>query len=80
MSTTQNALRLIVATPHGPHGEGGIDRVTDLIIDAIDRREDLGVKAERLITRGQKNIIGQWWSLRGHWSNSVLPQRAVTLT
>jgi glycosyltransferase involved in cell wall biosynthesis len=55
MSTTQNALRLIVATPHGPHGEGGIDRVTDLIIDTVGRREDLGVKAERLITRGQKN-------------------------
>ena len=60
MSTTQNALRLMVATPHGPHGEGGIDRVTDLIIDTVDRREDLGVKAERLITRGQKST---YWAL-----------------
>ncbi|MEH2516368.1 glycosyltransferase involved in cell wall biosynthesis [Bradyrhizobium sp. AZCC 1610] len=60
MSTTQNTLRLIVATPYGPHGRGGIDRVTDLIIDTIDQRGDLGVKAERLITRGQKNI---YWAV-----------------
>jgi glycosyltransferase involved in cell wall biosynthesis len=56
MSTTQNTLRLIVATPYGPHGRGGIDRLTDLIIDTIDQRGDLGVKAERLVTRGQKSI------------------------
>jgi glycosyltransferase involved in cell wall biosynthesis len=56
MSTTRNTLRLIVATPYGPHGRGGIDRLTDLIIDTIDQRGDLGVKAERLVTRGQKSI------------------------
>jgi glycosyltransferase involved in cell wall biosynthesis len=60
MSTTQNTLRLIVATPYGPHGRGGIDRVTDLIIDTIDQRGDLGVKAERLTTRGQKNV---YWAV-----------------
>ncbi|WP_084801580.1 glycosyltransferase family 4 protein [Bradyrhizobium sp. Ec3.3] len=56
MSTTPNTLRLIVATPYGAHGRGGIDRLTDLIIDTIDTRGDLGVKAERLVTRGQKSI------------------------
>src|SRR5258707_1438052 len=56
MSTTQNTLRLIVATPYGPHGRRGIDRLTDLIIDTIDQRGDLGVEAERLVTRGQKSI------------------------
>jgi glycosyltransferase involved in cell wall biosynthesis len=37
-----------------------MDRLTDLIIDTIDQREDLGVKVERLVTRGQKNIS---WAL-----------------
>lgn len=60
MSTTQNTLRLIVATPYGAHGRGGIDRLTDLIIDTIDTRGDLGVKADRLVTRGQKSI---YWAV-----------------
>jgi glycosyltransferase involved in cell wall biosynthesis len=60
MSTTQKTLRLIVATPYGPHGRGGIDRLTDLIIDTIDQHGDLGVKAERLVTRGQKSI---YWAV-----------------
>jgi glycosyltransferase involved in cell wall biosynthesis len=60
MRTTQNSLRLIVATPLGPHGRGGIDRLTDLIIDTIDQRGDLGVKAVRLVTRGQNSI---YWAL-----------------
>jgi glycosyltransferase involved in cell wall biosynthesis len=60
MRTTQSTLRLIVATPFGMHGRGGIDRLTDLIIDTIDQRGDLGVKAVRLVTRGQKNI---YWAL-----------------
>ncbi|WP_377827470.1 glycosyltransferase family 4 protein [Bradyrhizobium lupini] len=55
MSTTRSTLRLIVATPYGRHGRGGIDRLTDLIIDTIDQRGDFGVKAERLVTRGQKS-------------------------
>ncbi|MBR0753294.1 glycosyltransferase family 4 protein [Bradyrhizobium jicamae] len=56
MSRTLNPLRLLVATPYGAHGRGGIDRLTDLIIDTIDQRGDLDVKAERLVTRGQKSI------------------------
>ncbi|KRQ97115.1 glycosyltransferase family 4 protein [Bradyrhizobium valentinum] len=60
MRTNQNTLRLMVATTFGQHGRGGIDRLTDLIIDTIDQRGDLGVKAVRLVTRGQKNI---YWAL-----------------
>jgi glycosyltransferase involved in cell wall biosynthesis len=60
MLTTRNTLRLMVATTFGQHGPGGIDRLTDLIIDTIDQRGDLGVKAVRLVTRGQKNI---YWAL-----------------
>src|SRR5438034_7837254 len=60
MITTQKTLRLMVATTFGQHGRGGIDRLTDLIIDAIDQRGDLEVKAVRLVTRGQKSI---YWAL-----------------
>lgn len=60
MRMTHNTLRVIVATPFGPHGQGGIDRLTDLVIDSIDQRGDLEVKAVRLVTRGQKSIF---WAL-----------------
>jgi glycosyltransferase involved in cell wall biosynthesis len=60
MRTPQNTLRLIMATPLGAHGRGGIDRLTDLIIDTIDQHGDLGIKAVRLVTRGEKSI---YWAL-----------------
>jgi glycosyltransferase involved in cell wall biosynthesis len=60
MRTPQKTLRLVVATPLGAHGRGGIDRLTDLIIETIDQRGDIEVKAVRLVTRGQKNIC---WAL-----------------
>lgn len=60
MLMKQNILRLIVATPFGEHGRGGIDRLTDFIIDTIDQRGDLDVKAVRLVTRGQKSMF---WAL-----------------
>jgi hypothetical protein len=44
----------MVATPLGQYGRGGIDRLTDLIIETIGRRKDLGVEVERLVTRGKK--------------------------
>lgn len=59
MRTDQETLRVMVATPFGQHGRGGIDRLTDLIIDSIDDRKELGVEAERLVTRGEK----RWWPL-----------------
>jgi glycosyltransferase involved in cell wall biosynthesis len=59
MSADQNVLRVLVVTPFGQYGRGGIDRLTDLIIDSIGRRKELGVEAERLVTRGEK----KWWPL-----------------
>lgn len=59
MSTDPNALRVMVATPFGQYGRGGIDRLTDLIIASIGHRKELGVEAERLVTRGEK----RWWPL-----------------
>src|ERR1700730_14771834 len=60
MRTPEKTIRLVLATPFGLHGRGGMDRLTDLIIDTVDQRGDLGVKAERLVTRGQKSI---YWAL-----------------
>ncbi|MBR1213947.1 glycosyltransferase family 4 protein [Bradyrhizobium sp. JYMT SZCCT0180] len=56
-STDQDVLRVMVATPLGQYGRGGIDRLTDLIVETINRREDLGVEVRRLVTRGEK----RWW-------------------
>lgn len=55
----QDVLRVMVVTPFGQYGRGGIDRLTDLIIDSIGQRKELGVEAERLVTRGEK----RWWPL-----------------
>ena len=60
MSTGQDVLRVMVATPLGQYGRGGIDRLTDLIVETIGERKDLRVEVERLVTRGQKKI---WWPL-----------------
>jgi glycosyltransferase involved in cell wall biosynthesis len=68
MRTPQDTLRLLVATPLGAHGRGGIDRLTDLIIDTINQRGDLGVEAVRLVTRGQKNI---------YWAPVVFAQALI---
>ncbi|MGY8661356.1 glycosyltransferase family 4 protein [Bradyrhizobium sp. UFLA05-109] len=59
VETTIDTLRVMVATPFGQYGRGGIDRLTDLIINSIDQRKELGVKAARLVTRGEK----RWWPL-----------------
>jgi glycosyltransferase involved in cell wall biosynthesis len=68
MRTPQNTLRLLVATPLGAHGRGGIDRLTDLIIDTINQRGDLGVEAVRLVTRGQRNL---------YWAPVVFAQALI---
>jgi glycosyltransferase involved in cell wall biosynthesis len=59
MSIERDVLRVLVATPLGQFGRGGIDRLTDLIVETIGRRKDLGVEVERLVTRGEKG----WWPL-----------------
>jgi glycosyltransferase involved in cell wall biosynthesis len=49
-------LRILVATPLGPQGQGGIDRLTDAIIETIEKRADPSVQVVRLVTRGNRSI------------------------
>jgi glycosyltransferase involved in cell wall biosynthesis len=49
-------VRVMVATPLGAGGRGGIDRLNDLIFDAIDR-SDIQVQVERLTTRGKGSLF-----------------------
>jgi len=50
-------LRLIVATPLGLNGRGGIDRLNDSIFENLDSRPELHVAAKRLVTRGQRDLV-----------------------
>jgi glycosyltransferase involved in cell wall biosynthesis len=50
-------LRVLVATPNGLGGQGGIDRMNDMAIDAITAAPALNVTVERLVTRGHGNIL-----------------------
>jgi len=57
MPKNQKRLRVLVATPHGLGGHGGIDRMNDMAIEAISVSPELNVTVERLVTRGRGNII-----------------------
>jgi glycosyltransferase involved in cell wall biosynthesis len=46
----------MVATPFGPQGQGGIDRLTDAIVETMDKRSDQSVQVARLVTRGKRSI------------------------
>jgi glycosyltransferase involved in cell wall biosynthesis len=50
-------LRIFIATPLGLGGRGGIDRLNDSIIDAIEAAPELNVRVLRLVTRGQGNLL-----------------------
>ena len=54
---TQEAIRVMVATPLGLHGRGGIDRLNDIIFEAIAARPELDVSIDRLVTRGQGGLL-----------------------
>jgi glycosyltransferase involved in cell wall biosynthesis len=53
----QKRLRVLVATPHGLGGRGGIDRMNDMAIEVISTSPELNVTAERLVTRGRGSLI-----------------------
>jgi glycosyltransferase involved in cell wall biosynthesis len=53
---SNKVLRVMVATPLGPQGQGGIDRLTDAIIETMDKRGDPSVQVIRLVTRGNRSI------------------------
>jgi glycosyltransferase involved in cell wall biosynthesis len=72
----ENKMHILMAAPFGPQGKGGIDRLTDLIIETMERRADLGVRVVRLTTRGNGTlskgsltfalaIINFWRAARG---------------
>jgi glycosyltransferase involved in cell wall biosynthesis len=56
MHVANKVLRVMVATPLGPRGQGGIDRLTDAIIETMDKRADQSVEVTRLVTRGNRSV------------------------
>src|SRR4051794_1530381 len=48
---------VLVATPFGLNGRGGIDRLNDAIFEALNAAPKKEVVTERLITRGQRGLF-----------------------
>ena len=53
----KSLLRVLIASPLGQDGRGGIDRLNDLLIETIEASPDLGVSVSRLVMRGQGSIL-----------------------
>jgi glycosyltransferase involved in cell wall biosynthesis len=51
------SLRVLVATPLGFRGFGGIDRLNDAIFEELENRTDLDICVTRLVTRGRSNLL-----------------------
>jgi len=51
-AATSETLAVLIATPFGEGGRGGIDRLTDLIIGHVNSGDDRDLEALRLTTRG----------------------------
>jgi glycosyltransferase involved in cell wall biosynthesis len=50
-------FRVLIATPFGARQRGGIDRLTDLIVDTIEKNADGRIKVSRLVTRGTGMLV-----------------------
>lgn len=50
-------LRVLIATPFGARRPGGIDRLTDLIVDTIERQAADRIQVSRLVTRGTGSLL-----------------------
>jgi glycosyltransferase involved in cell wall biosynthesis len=59
MSDKAKLLRVLIATPLGFRGRGGIDRQNDFIIERVNNSSEFHIRVERLVTRGNGSII---WS------------------
>jgi glycosyltransferase involved in cell wall biosynthesis len=57
MAGNQTPLRVFIATPNGLGGRGGIDRMNDMLIDVMSAAPEMNVVVERLVTRGNGNIV-----------------------
>jgi glycosyltransferase involved in cell wall biosynthesis len=55
--TARKQVHVLVATPYGEYGQGGIDRLADAITSAIALRSDLNVRITRLSTRGSGSLL-----------------------
>lgn len=49
-------LSVLLATPYGQDGMGGIDRLNDAIFEGIAAHPELGVRCQRLVTRGKGSL------------------------
>src|SRR5580704_13673850 len=52
----QPELQVLIATPFGARQRGGIDRLVDLIVDAIESASGGSISATRLVTRGTRRL------------------------
>jgi glycosyltransferase involved in cell wall biosynthesis len=50
-------MRVLLATPFGEGGTGGIDRLTDLMAAGMEEHPALGIRAGRLVTRGRHGLM-----------------------
>jgi glycosyltransferase involved in cell wall biosynthesis len=57
MQGKQERLRVLIATPSGLGGRGGIDRMNDMVIDVIAASPQMNVTVDRLVTRGLGSIV-----------------------
>jgi glycosyltransferase involved in cell wall biosynthesis len=57
MAESRVPLRVLIATPNGLGGQGGIDRMNDMLIEAISAHPELNITVERLVTRGSGSIL-----------------------
>jgi glycosyltransferase involved in cell wall biosynthesis len=71
MKSTRNHLRVLIATPDGLGGRGGIDRLNDMVADVIAGTPEMDVTIDRLVTRGSSGIISApvvfVWALLRLW-------------
>jgi glycosyltransferase involved in cell wall biosynthesis len=66
--TGTQPLSVLLATPYGKDGMGGIDRLNDAIIEGIASHPGLGVRCGRLVTRGK----GSLWAAQGIFAAALL--------
>lgn len=57
MKKSPDCLRVLVATPLGENGQGGIDRLNDLIFQTIRSRPAFNISVDRLVTRGKQGLF-----------------------
>lgn len=49
-------VRVLLATPYGEDGMGGIDRLNDAIVNGFASRPELNIRCRRLVTRGKGGL------------------------